>query len=66
MKDNREELALVLKQSNIKTKDEKDHVDRLEKGLVVAYDKIPKSAQTAELTTKKNIDHIVQTIDQYR
>jgi hypothetical protein len=41
-------------------------VDRLEQGLVVAYEKIPKSAQTEELTVMQKIDQIVQTIDQYR
>jgi hypothetical protein len=66
MKDNREELELVLEQVKLETKDEKDHVDRLEQGLVVAYDKIPKSAQTTEPTTMQKIDQIVQTIDQYR
>jgi hypothetical protein len=49
-KDNKEELELVLEQVKLETKDEKDHVDRLEQGLVVAYEKIPKSAQTTELT----------------
>ena len=65
-KDNREELELVLEQVNLKTKDDKYHMDRLEEGLVVAYDRIPKSAQTTERTMMQKIDHIVQTIDQYR
>jgi hypothetical protein len=65
-KDNREELELVLEQVKLETKDEKDHVDRLEQGLVVAYDRIPKSTQTTEPTTMQKIDQIVQTIDQYR
>jgi DNA repair exonuclease SbcCD ATPase subunit len=56
----------VLEQVKLETKDEKYHMDRLEQGLVVAYDKIPKSAQTTELTTMQKIDQIVQTIDQYR
>jgi hypothetical protein len=34
--------------------------------LVIAYEKIPKSTQTTELTTTQKIDQIVQTIDQYR
>jgi hypothetical protein len=55
MKDNREELELVLEQVKLETKDEKYHVDRLEQGLVVAYDKIPKSAQTTELTTMQKL-----------
>jgi len=59
-------LELVLEQVKIETKYEKDHVDRLEQGLVVAYEKIPKSMQTIDLTTTQKIDHIMQTIDQYR
>jgi hypothetical protein len=38
MKDNKEALDLVLKYVKLKTKDEKDHTDRIEHGLVVAYD----------------------------
>jgi hypothetical protein len=66
MKDNREELELVLEQVKLETKYEKDHVNRLKKGLVVAYERKPKSAETTELTTTQNIDHIAHTIDQYR
>jgi hypothetical protein len=66
MKDNKEELELVLEQVKLETKDEKDHVDRLEQGLVVAYDRIPKSTQIEEPTTMQKIDQIVKTIDQYR
>jgi hypothetical protein len=47
-KDNREALELVIEQINIETKDEKDHIDRLEKGLAVAYEKILKSVQIVE------------------
>jgi hypothetical protein len=65
-KDNKEELELVLEQVKLETKDEKYHMDRLEQGVVVAYDRIPKSAQIAEPTTTQKIDQIVQTIDQYR
>jgi hypothetical protein len=50
-KDNREELELVLEQVKMETKYEKNHTDRLEQGLTVSYDKIPKNAQTTELTT---------------
>jgi regulator of sigma D len=59
-------LKLVLIQVNIETKDEKYCTDRLEKGLVVVYEKILKSALTTEFTKMKNIDHIVQKIDQYK
>jgi predicted nucleic acid-binding Zn-ribbon protein len=34
--------------------------------VVVAYEKIPKNAQTTELTVTEKIDQIVQTIDQYQ
>jgi hypothetical protein len=49
MKDIREELELVLEQVNLENKYEKDHMDRLKKRLVVAYDKITKSVQIAKL-----------------
>jgi hypothetical protein len=39
-----EELELVLKKVKLETKDEKYHLDGLEQGLVVAYEKIQKSA----------------------
>jgi hypothetical protein len=50
-KDIREELELVLEQVKIETKYEKYLAYRLEKGLVVAYEKIPKNAQMTELMT---------------
>jgi hypothetical protein len=59
-------LELFHEQVNFDTKDEKDHVDRLEKGLFVAYEIIPKSAQTTELTMTQHIDQNVKTIDQYK
>jgi hypothetical protein len=57
---------LVLEQAKLETKDEKDHMDRMEQELAIAYEKIPKSAQMTELTVTQKIDQIVQTIDQYR
>jgi hypothetical protein len=62
-KENKEELELVLKQVKLETKDKKD---RMEQGVVVAYDRIPKNVQIKEATTTHKIDHIVQKIDQYR
>jgi hypothetical protein len=38
----------------------------LEQKVVVAYEKIPKNAQTTELMVTEKIDQIVQTIDQYQ
>jgi hypothetical protein len=43
MKDNKKELELVLEKVKVKTKYEKYHSDRIEQGLDVAYEKIPKS-----------------------
>ena len=57
---------MVLEHTKLETKYEKYHADILEKELAVAYEKIPKSTQTIELMVTKNIDQIVQTIDQYR
>jgi len=57
-------LELVIEQVKIETKEEKEHMDRIDSGLVVAYDKIPKSTQMEELTTTQKIYQIVQTIDQ--
>jgi hypothetical protein len=34
--------------------------------VIRSYEKIPKTAQRAELATKEKIDHISQTIDQYQ
>jgi hypothetical protein len=65
-RDNQDELELVLEQAKLETKDEKYRVDRLEKELAVAYEKIPKSTQTVKLMVTQKIDQIVQTIDQYR
>jgi hypothetical protein len=50
-KDNKESLDLVLKKVKLETKDKKYRVDRLEQGLIVDYDIIPKRVQPAELTT---------------
>jgi transcriptional regulator NrdR family protein len=50
MKENIEELELVLEQIKLDTKYEKYHTNRIEQGLAVAYEKIPKSSQTTELT----------------
>jgi hypothetical protein len=49
-KDNQDEMELVLEKAKLKTKDEKEHVKGLEKKVVIAYEKIPKNAQTTELT----------------
>jgi hypothetical protein len=62
MKDNREELELVLEQVKLETKDEKYRIDRLEQGLSIAYDKITKSVQIVEPTMMKKIDQIVHHI----
>jgi hypothetical protein len=59
-------LELVLEQVKPKTKDKKDRADRLEQGLIVAYEKIPNSMQTKNLMTTKMIDQIVKTIDRYK
>jgi hypothetical protein len=42
-KDNQDELELVLEQVKVEIKDEKDDANRLDQGLAVAYEKIPKS-----------------------
>jgi hypothetical protein len=55
-KDRKEELELVLEQVNLEIKDEKDRTDRLEQGVVVAYDRIPKIMQIAEPKTTQKID----------
>jgi hypothetical protein len=60
-----ETLELVLEQAKLETKDEKDHEWAGTK-VVIAYEKIPKNAQTTELTVTEKIDQIVQTIDQYQ
>jgi hypothetical protein len=64
-KDNREELYLVLEKVKIETKYEKYRTNRLEKGLALVYDIIPKSVQIEEPMMTQKIDQIVQTINQY-
>jgi hypothetical protein len=56
----------VVEKVKLETKDEKYHMDRLKKRLVVAYDKIPKRVKTIEPMMTHKIDHIVKKIDQYR
>jgi hypothetical protein len=62
-KEIKKKLELVLEQVKIETKYEKYRMDRLEKGVVVSYDKVPKSAQIEDPMTMQKIDQIVQTID---
>jgi hypothetical protein len=50
---------LVLDQVKFETREEKYRVDRLEQGLVVAYEKIPKSVQITEPMTMQKIDQIL-------
>jgi hypothetical protein len=57
---------LVFEQAKLETKEEKERMKGLEQKVVVAYEKIPKNAQTTELTATEKIDQIVQTIDQYQ
>jgi len=47
---------LVLEKFNLETKNEKDHVDRLEKGLALSYDIIPKREQIEEPMTMQKIE----------
>ena len=41
-------------------------MERIEQGVTIAYERIPNNMQIAEPNTVQKIDHIVQTIDQYR
>jgi hypothetical protein len=66
MKENKEELELVLDKVKLETKDKKYQTDRLQHGLDVAYEKIPKSVQIENPTMMQKVNQIVQTIDQYR
>jgi len=50
---------LVIEHAKLEIKDEKDHVDRLEQVLIVAYEKILKSVQMVELIVTQKIDQIV-------
>jgi hypothetical protein len=49
----------VLEQVKIEKKDEKYRMDRIQQGLVISYEKIPKSEKTIELTTTQKIDQIM-------
>jgi hypothetical protein len=41
-------------------------MNKLDHKLTVAYEKIPKNAQTAKVMVTQKIDHIVHIIDQYQ
>jgi hypothetical protein len=59
-------LQITCDQLTAEKEEQKYHVDRLEQGVTAAYNRIPNSVQVAEPNTVQNIDHIVQTIDQYQ
>jgi hypothetical protein len=59
MKDNRDEMELILEHAKLETKDEKDRANGMEQKVVVAYEKIQKNAQMVELTMIEKIDQIV-------
>jgi hypothetical protein len=59
-------MKIMCDQLTTEKEEQKDRVDRLEQGVTTAYEKIPNSAQIVEPTTTQNIDHIVETIDEYR
>jgi hypothetical protein len=59
-------LQITCDQLTAEKEEQKYRVDRLEQGVTAAYDRIPNNMQIAEPNTMQNIDHIVQTIDQYR
>jgi hypothetical protein len=65
-KENKDKLELVLEQVKLETKDDKYCTDRLEQGVVVAYDIIQKSMQIEEPMTMRKIDQIMKTIYQYK
>jgi uncharacterized coiled-coil DUF342 family protein len=66
VKDKRDELELIYEQAKLETQEERERVNGLEQKVVGTYEKIPKTAQRAELTTTEKIDQIVQAIDQYQ
>jgi hypothetical protein len=45
-----EELELIYEKAKLETKEERERVNGLEQNVVGAYEKIPKTAQRAELT----------------
>jgi uncharacterized coiled-coil DUF342 family protein len=66
VEDKWDELELIYDQSNLDTKEEREHVNGLEQKVVETYEKIPNTAQRAELIVAEKIDQIVQEIDQYQ
>jgi len=50
---------LVVDQVNIKTKEENKRIDKIEKGFIATYNRIPNNAQAVESSTMENIVLIV-------
>jgi hypothetical protein len=65
-KNNRDALKLVVEQVKLKTKEEKEHANRLEQGLTEMYNRIPIITQVVKRSAKDNINLIAKIIDHYK
>jgi predicted nucleic acid-binding Zn-ribbon protein len=61
-----ETLQITCDQLTSEKEEEKERMDKLEKGLTMVYDHIPDSAQALERSAEEKIKIISQTIEGYR
>jgi hypothetical protein len=61
-----EMLQITCDQLTSEKEEEKEHVDKLEQGLTMVYDRIPDNVQAPERSAEEKIKIISQTIEGYR
>jgi hypothetical protein len=59
-------LELVVEQVKFETKEEKEHVDKIEQGVTTVYNHLLDNVQAESPMTEEKLNQISQTIDQYR
>jgi RNA-splicing ligase RtcB len=58
-------LEIICEKAKLKTQEERERMNGLEKKVAGTYEKIRKATQRDEITATKKIDQIAQEIDQY-
>jgi len=62
----REILQVTCEKITLEKEEEKQRIEKLEKKLAEVYNNIPDCTQELEVTTKENIQNIVQTMERYQ
>jgi hypothetical protein len=65
-KSGKEPLELVVEQVKFETKEEKEHADKIERGVTTFYSHLPDNTQTESPSTEEKLNQIFQSIDHYR